>query len=70
MTKELKTGTKVSWETSQGTTEGKVVKKLTKKTNIRGHEANPSEYDPQYLVKSSKTGKTAAHKPEALKKIT
>ncbi len=68
MAKQLKPGDEVSWETSQGTTEGTVQKKLTKPTKIKGYTANPTEQNPEFLVKSSRTGKQAAHKPEALRK--
>jgi hypothetical protein len=68
MAKQLKPGDKVSWETSQGATKGTVEKKLTKPTKIKGYTAHPTEQNPEFLVKSSKTGKKAAHKPEALKK--
>jgi hypothetical protein len=68
MAKDLKQGDAVEWNTSQGKTRGKVEKKLTSKTQIEGHEAKASEDDPQYLVRSDKTGKRAAHKPSALKK--
>jgi hypothetical protein len=44
------------------------VRKLTSKTRIKGHTAKASRKRPQYLVKSSKTGATAAHKPSELKK--
>ncbi|MDX6749279.1 DUF2945 domain-containing protein [Geminicoccaceae bacterium 1502E] len=68
MTKELKKGDEVEWETSQGKTHGKVVKKQTSRTHIKGHEVAASQEDPQYIVESAKSGKKAAHKPEALKK--
>ncbi len=66
MTKELKKGDKVAWNTSE--TKGEVVKKQTGPTKIKGHEVKASKDDPQFIVKSDKTGATAAHKPEALKK--
>lgn len=66
--KDLKKGDKVEWETSQGTTQGKVVKKQTTPTTIKGHPVKASTSDPQYIVESTKTGKRAAHKPEALHK--
>ncbi len=66
--KSLKTGDKVSWETPQGKTTGTVQKKLTRSTAIKGHKVSASADNPEYLVKSSKSGKLAAHKPEALKK--
>ena len=61
-------GDKVQWESSQGTIEGTVEKKLTEPTDIKKHHVDASKDDPQYLVKSDKTGKEAAHKPESLSK--
>ena len=68
MSKDLKKGDKVTWETSQGKTEGKVVKKQTSDTQIKDHKVKASKDDPQIIVESSKSGKRAAHKPEALDK--
>ncbi len=68
MTKTFSKGDKVEWETSQGTTEGTVVKKQTTATKIKDHEVKASKSDPQYIVESAKTGKRAAHKPGALHK--
>jgi hypothetical protein len=68
MTKKLEPGDAVSWETPQGATHGKVMKKLTKSTHVKGHVVKASTDDPQYLVASDKTGAQAAHKPEALKR--
>lgn len=61
-------GERVTWQTAQGETEGKVVKKLTSRTSIKGHTVDASKDEPQYLVESEKTGKQAAHKPESLSK--
>ncbi len=68
MAKELKTGDGVTWDTTQGKTKGRVEKKLTTETKVKGHTAKASKQDPQYLVKSDKTGAKAAHKPDELKK--
>lgn len=68
MTKTLKSGDKVEWGTSQGKTHGTVEKKLTSTTKIKGHTAKATKDDPQYLVKSDKSGAKAAHKPDELKK--
>jgi hypothetical protein len=68
MTKELKKGDKVEWETSQGKTHGTVEKKQTSETHIKGHKVAATKDNPEYIVKSDKTGAKAAHKPEALKK--
>jgi hypothetical protein len=69
MAKTLEPGDKVGWESSGGSSTGKVVRKLTSPTRIKGHTAKPTEDDPQYLVESEKSGGRAAHKPEALKKV-
>jgi hypothetical protein len=68
MTKQLKRGDRVEWNTSQGTTYGKVVRKLTSPTTIEGHEVKASRENPEYLVRSDKTGAEAAHKPDALRR--
>ena len=69
MADQFKKGDRVEWNTSQGKTTGKVVKKLTSPTDIKEHHIAASEDNPEYLVESDKTGKQAAHKPDALKKI-
>lgn len=68
MTKNLKAGDHVKWDTPQGETSGKVVKKETSTTKAGGHTAKATKDDPQYRVKSDKSGKEAVHKPDALKK--
>jgi len=69
MAEQFKNGDRVEWNTSQGKTTGKVVKKLTSPTDIKEHHIAASEDKPEYLVESDKTGKQAAHKPDALKKL-
>jgi hypothetical protein len=66
--KTFKAGDTVRWETSQGETHGKVVKKETSTARAGGHTAKATKDEPQYRVESDKTGKEAIHKPEALKK--
>ncbi len=68
MTDAFKPGDKVKWATTQGETHGTVEKKVTSEINIKGHVAKPTKDDPEYLVKSDKSGKEAVHKPDALKK--
>jgi threonine dehydrogenase-like Zn-dependent dehydrogenase len=63
-----KKGTKVTWGTAQGETEGTVEKTVTKITKIKGHTAKATKAEPQLVVKSSKSGKIAIHKPDQLKK--
>ena len=66
--KIFKTGEKVEWDQSQGTTTGKVVRKLTTPTTIKTHKVAASPDNPEYLVESGKTGARAAHKPSELRK--
>lgn len=66
--KTFKSGDKVKWDTPQGETHGTVVKKETGTTKAGGHTAKASKEDPQYRVKSDKSGKEAVHKPEELRK--
>ena len=66
--KTLKAGDKVKWDTPQGETQGTVVKRETGTARAKGHVAKASKEDPQYRVKSAKSGKEAIHKPEELKK--
>ena len=66
--KTLKPGDKVSWNSSQGKVEGKVEKKVTSPMKIKSHQVKASPDNPEYLVKSDKTGAEAAHKPAELKK--
>ena len=67
--KEFKTGDKVSWNSTQGTVAGTVKKKLTAPMEIKTHHVAASPDNPQLLVQSASTGKQAAHKPSALKRI-
>ena len=66
--KTFKPGDKVSWNSSQGKVHGSVEKKVTSPMKIKGHDVKASKDNPEVLVKSSKTGAKAAHKPEGLKK--
>ncbi len=68
MADKLKPGDKVAWNTSQGETRGVVEKKVTGTTRVKAHVAKASKNDPEYLVKSDKSGKEAVHKPDALHK--
>lgn len=67
MTKSLKKGDAVHWSSHGGTAEGKVVKKVTSPTSIKGHKVKASKDEPQFIVETDE-GKRAAHKAEALKK--
>ncbi len=68
MAKDLKPGDRVEWDSSGGHSVGKVVRKQTKPTQIKGHKVAASPENPEYVVRSDKSGKEAAHRPEALRK--
>lgn len=68
MTTMPKKGDHVSWGTSQGKTEGTVEKIVTSTTKVKSHTAKATKEHPEVMVKSSKSGKEAVHKPEELKK--
>ncbi len=65
---DFKEGDAVAWDASQGEVRGTVVKRLTEPIAIKGHQVKASEENPEYLVRSDKTGAEAAHKPEELRK--
>ena len=65
---ELKKGDHVSWKSHGGEAEGVVEEEITSDTKAGGRQVRASKDDPQYLVKSEKSGGEAVHKPGALKK--
>jgi hypothetical protein len=65
---EVSKGDHVSWKTHGTTTEGEVEKKITSDTEAAGRTVRASKDDPQYLVRSDKSGREAVHKPDALHK--
>ena len=68
-TKDLKTGDKVSWNSTQGKVTGTVKKKLTAPIEIKSHHVAASPDNPQWLVESATSRKLAAHKSAALKPV-
>ncbi len=67
MDENPKAGTKVSWKSHGGEAHGKVVKKVTSPTHIKGHKVAASKDKPQFIVETE-DGKRAAHKAQALSK--
>lgn len=65
----LSKGDQVSWNTSQGKTQGKVVEKKTKDFEFDGQKFTASSDEPAFIVESDKSGKKAAHKGSALSKL-
>ena len=67
--KDLHQGDKVEWDSHGGTAVGKVEEKITEDTKAAKRTVRASEDDPQYRVKSEKSGNDAVHKPDALRKL-
>lgn len=65
----LKKGDRVSWNTSQGRTQGKILRKQTSSAQIHKHKVVASKENPEFIVESEKSGKRAAHKAKALTKL-
>ena len=68
MSKEFKKGDKVTWESHGSTAEGAVEEKITSDAKAAGRQVRASKDEPQYRVRSEKSGNDAVHKPDALKK--
>ena len=67
MSETFSKGDKVSWKSPGAEAHGKVVRKQTSPTQIKGHKVAASPENPQFIVETHE-GKRAAHKPEALSK--
>jgi hypothetical protein len=69
MARALKIGDRVAWRSSGGGSVGRVERKLTSPGKIKGHEVAASQDNPEFLVRSDKSGKVTAHKPSALRRV-
>lgn len=68
MTKDFKAGDRVTWKSHGGTAEGEVLRKIVSDTELAGRQVRASKDEPQYLVRSDKSGGEAVHKPSALRR--
>ncbi|MEU3844285.1 DUF2945 domain-containing protein [Streptomyces sp. NPDC028635] len=64
----LDKGDEVTWKSHGSSTEGTVEREITRRTKAAGRTVDASPDDPQYEVRSEKSGRTAVHKPSALHK--
>jgi Hypervirulence associated proteins TUDOR domain len=69
MPQELKRGDRVEWSFRGRTVTGRIVKRLTERTEVGGQVVAASKDDPRYLVRSDKTGKETARRPAALRRL-
>jgi hypothetical protein len=68
MSKQFRKGDKVTWQSHGSTVTGTVEQKITSDTKAAGRDVRASADEPQYLVRSDKSGRDAVHKPDALKR--
>jgi hypothetical protein len=68
MSEEFRKGDHVTWRSHGGEADGVVVRKITEDTELAGRQVRASEEEPQYLVRSEKSGGEAVHKPSALQR--
>ncbi|MGZ8746023.1 MAG: DUF2945 domain-containing protein [Mycobacterium sp.] len=61
-------GRQVHWSSHGTTVTGTVEEKITGDTETAGRTVRASQDEPQYRVRSDKTGRDAVHKPDALKR--
>ena len=69
MTQAFKKGDRVRWSSHGGEAVGTVERTITEDTEAAGRTVRASPDTPQYLVRSEKSGRTAVHKPDALKRV-
>ena len=65
---EFEKGDRVRWKSHGGEAVGEVERKITADTEAGGRKVRASREEPQYLVRSEKSGGTAVHKPGALRR--
>lgn len=68
MSHKFKVGDHVRWNSEAGEIEGSVTKVHTRECEFMGRKRHASTEEPQYEVKSAKTGHHAMHKEAALHK--
>jgi len=66
--KQPQQGDKVTWQAHGSTAHGQVEQKITSDTHAAGRTVRADDNDPQYLVRSDKSGRVAVHHPEALRR--
>lgn len=66
---DLEKGDRVRGKSHGGEAVGEVLRKITSDTEAGGRKVRASQDEPQYLVRSEKSGGEAVHKPGALRKV-
>ena len=66
---EFAKGDRVRWSCHGGEAVGVVLRRITEDTVAAGRTVRASMDDPQYLVRSEKSGGEAVHHPSALRRL-
>ncbi|WP_240803903.1 DUF2945 domain-containing protein [Streptomyces sp. A0592] len=61
-------GDGVSWKSHGRTVNGTVKRKITERGRVAGRTVDASAEEPQYEVESDASGRSAVHRPEALRR--
>jgi hypothetical protein len=69
MAAEFRRGDQVEWNSEAGLVRGTIQNKVTRETTFKGYRRHATREEPQYIIKSDKTGHLAIHKGSALKKV-
>ncbi len=69
MANEFKRGDRVEWNYRGTTITGRVLRRLTKRTEIGGQVAAASPEDPRYVVRIESSGREIARRPAALRHV-
>ena len=69
MPQDFKRGDRVEWNFRGRKVVGRVRRRLVSRTEIAGQAVAASKDDPRYLVRSDKSGKETARRPDALTRL-
>ena len=70
MSAKFKVGDLVTWNSEAGHVSGKIIAVHFEDFNYKGYTHHASKEHPQYEIKSDKSDHIAAHRGEALRKIS
>ncbi len=69
MSERFRRSDRVEWNFRGHTVTGRVRKRLVERTEVGGQVVAASKDDPRYLVRSDRSGRETARRPEALKRL-
>ncbi len=69
-TRRYKVGDHVSWNSEAGRVRGRITRVVTSEIEFKGYTVHASKDEPQYEIRSDKTGHIAMHKGSALRKLS